>query len=133
MNLRTTLGLSRESSLLEGTPDEVERKRRRANAEQVRRGMAWVFDRYVKDRSLYSLQEQARDARLGVRLISGTALKMATCERCAGVSRTEWLVTVRGRTKSCRSPGVLGTSPPLPDRRSRSAWVIPFFAPKAAR
>ena len=24
-----------------------------ANAEQVRRGMAWVFDRYVKDRSLY--------------------------------------------------------------------------------
>lgn len=60
-----------------------------ANAEQVRRGMAWVFDRYVKDRSLYSLQEQARDARLGVRLISGTALKMATSERCAGVSRTE--------------------------------------------
>ena len=38
-----------------------------------------------------------------------------------------------GRTKFCRSPGVLGTSPPLPDRRSRSAWVIPFFAPKAAR
>lgn len=37
-----------------------------ANAEQVRRGMAWVFDRYVKDRSLYSLQEQARDARLGL-------------------------------------------------------------------
>jgi endonuclease YncB( thermonuclease family) len=26
-----------------------------ANAEQVRRGMAWVFDRYVKDRSLYPL------------------------------------------------------------------------------
>jgi endonuclease YncB( thermonuclease family) len=31
-----------------------------ANAEQVRRGMAWVFDRYVKDRSLYPLQENAR-------------------------------------------------------------------------
>ncbi|HEX2474397.1 MAG TPA: hypothetical protein VHK01_06620 [Lacipirellulaceae bacterium] len=27
-----------------------------ANAEQVRRGMAWVFDRYVNDRSLYPLQ-----------------------------------------------------------------------------
>jgi endonuclease YncB( thermonuclease family) len=37
-----------------------------ANAEQVRRGMAWVFDRYVKDRSLYSLQDAARSARRGL-------------------------------------------------------------------
>jgi endonuclease YncB( thermonuclease family) len=37
-----------------------------ANAEQVRRGMAWVFDRYVKDRSLYPLQDAARSARLGL-------------------------------------------------------------------
>jgi endonuclease YncB( thermonuclease family) len=37
-----------------------------ANAEQVRRGMAWVFDRYVKDRSLYPLQEDARAARRGL-------------------------------------------------------------------
>jgi endonuclease YncB( thermonuclease family) len=37
-----------------------------ANAEQVRRGMAWVFDRYVKDRSLYPLQETARAQRLGL-------------------------------------------------------------------
>jgi endonuclease YncB( thermonuclease family) len=37
-----------------------------ANAEQVRRGMAWVFDRYVKDRSLYPLQEGARTARRGL-------------------------------------------------------------------
>jgi hypothetical protein len=37
-----------------------------ANAEQVRRGMAWVFDRYVKDRSLYPLQERARAQRLGL-------------------------------------------------------------------
>ncbi|HET9403141.1 MAG TPA: thermonuclease family protein [Burkholderiales bacterium] len=45
-----------------------------ANAEQVRRGMAWVFDRYVKDRSLYSLyavltgprgQLQSRDLVVG--------------------------------------------------------------------
>jgi endonuclease YncB( thermonuclease family) len=35
-----------------------------ANAEQVRRGMAWVFDRYV-NRSLYSLQDAARSARRG--------------------------------------------------------------------
>jgi endonuclease YncB( thermonuclease family) len=32
-----------------------------ANAERVRRGMAWVFDRYVKDHSLYPLQDAARD------------------------------------------------------------------------
>jgi endonuclease YncB( thermonuclease family) len=37
-----------------------------ANAEQVRRGMAWVFDRYVKDRSMYPLQERARAQRLGL-------------------------------------------------------------------
>jgi endonuclease YncB( thermonuclease family) len=37
-----------------------------ANAEQVRRGMAWVFDRYMKDRSLYPLQDQARAARRGL-------------------------------------------------------------------
>jgi hypothetical protein len=37
-----------------------------ANAAQVRRGMAWVFDRYVKDRSLYPLQDAARSARLGL-------------------------------------------------------------------
>jgi micrococcal nuclease len=28
--------------------------------------MAWVFDRYVKDRSLYPLQERARAQRLGL-------------------------------------------------------------------
>jgi endonuclease YncB( thermonuclease family) len=37
-----------------------------ANAEQVRRGMAWVFDRYVKDRNLYPLQDTARAARRGL-------------------------------------------------------------------
>lgn len=31
-----------------------------ANAEQVRRGMAWVYDRYVTDRTLYKLQDEAR-------------------------------------------------------------------------
>lgn len=41
-----------------------------ANAEQVKRGMAWVYDQYVKERSLYSLQDSARQA--GVGLWSGT-------------------------------------------------------------
>ncbi len=36
------------------------------SSEQVRRGMAWVFDRYVKDRALYSLQGDARAARRGL-------------------------------------------------------------------
>jgi endonuclease YncB( thermonuclease family) len=37
-----------------------------ANAEQVRAGMAWVFDRYVIGRSLYTVQEEARAARRGL-------------------------------------------------------------------
>jgi endonuclease YncB( thermonuclease family) len=44
----------------------VECKGLDANAEQVRRGMAWVFDRYVTDRSLYALQNEARAAHLGL-------------------------------------------------------------------
>jgi endonuclease YncB( thermonuclease family) len=37
-----------------------------ANAEQVRRGMAWVYDRFVTDRSLYGLQNDARATHLGL-------------------------------------------------------------------
>ena len=37
-----------------------------ANTEQVRAGMAWVFDRYVIDRRLYALQEEARTAHRGL-------------------------------------------------------------------
>ena len=37
-----------------------------ANLEQVRRGMAWVFDRYVTDRSLYIQQDSARLSRRGL-------------------------------------------------------------------
>ena len=37
-----------------------------ANAEQVRRGMAWVYDRYVTDRSLYALQSEARATHAGL-------------------------------------------------------------------
>jgi endonuclease YncB( thermonuclease family) len=37
------------------------------NAEQVRRGMAWVYERYApKDSPLYVMQEQARAARRGL-------------------------------------------------------------------
>lgn len=37
-----------------------------ANAEQIRRGMAWVYDKYVTDRSLYGLQDEAKAARRGL-------------------------------------------------------------------
>ena len=37
-----------------------------ANAEQVRRGMAWVYDRYATDASLYGVQNDARGARRGL-------------------------------------------------------------------
>ena len=38
-----------------------------ANTEQVRRGMAWVFDRYAPpDSPLYSVQEEARATRRGL-------------------------------------------------------------------
>ena len=37
-----------------------------ANTEQVRRGMAWVYDRYVTEKSLYPLQADAKSARLGL-------------------------------------------------------------------
>lgn len=37
-----------------------------ANAEQVRRGLAWVFDRYVTDKSLYALQNAARAEKRGL-------------------------------------------------------------------
>lgn len=37
-----------------------------ANAEQLRRGMAWVYDKYVTDRSLYALQDDARGTRRGL-------------------------------------------------------------------
>lgn len=31
-----------------------------ANVEQVKRGMVWVYDQYVRDRMFYILQEEAR-------------------------------------------------------------------------
>ena len=37
-----------------------------ANAEQVKRGFAWVYDRYVKDRSLYAMQDLARQNNRGL-------------------------------------------------------------------
>ena len=36
-----------------------------ASAEQVRAGMAWVYDKYATDPALYALQDQARAARRG--------------------------------------------------------------------
>jgi len=37
-----------------------------ANAEQIKRGMAWVYDKYVKDKSLYALQDAAKVSKLGL-------------------------------------------------------------------
>lgn len=37
-----------------------------ANAAQIRRGMAWVYDRYAKDRTLYRLQDEARSSGRGL-------------------------------------------------------------------
>ena len=37
-----------------------------ANAEQVRRGMAWVYDRYASDVNLMVLQAEAREERRGL-------------------------------------------------------------------
>ena len=37
-----------------------------ASEQQLRAGMAWVFDRYVSDRWLYWAQEDARAARRGL-------------------------------------------------------------------
>lgn len=37
-----------------------------ANAAQISRGMAWVYDKYVKDKSLYGLQDEARAAHVGL-------------------------------------------------------------------
>jgi endonuclease YncB( thermonuclease family) len=36
------------------------------NAEQVKRGMAWVYRKYAKDRSLFKLEEEARAAKIGL-------------------------------------------------------------------
>ena len=36
------------------------------NAELVRRGHVWVYRRHVKDKSLYDLEEAARDGKLGI-------------------------------------------------------------------
>lgn len=37
-----------------------------ANREQVNRGMAWVYDKYVKDASLYDTQREAKESRRGL-------------------------------------------------------------------
>lgn len=48
------------------TVANVECEGQDAGTEQVRAGMAWVFDRYVTDRSLYAIQDDARSAMRGL-------------------------------------------------------------------
>lgn len=43
------------------TVDDVD-----VNAEMVRRGAAWVYRKYAKDQSLFTIEEQARDAKAGL-------------------------------------------------------------------
>lgn len=37
-----------------------------ANAAQVNRGMAWVYDRFARDKALYRFQDEARSAERGL-------------------------------------------------------------------
>jgi hypothetical protein len=37
-----------------------------ANREQVRRGMAWVYDKYATDASLYKVQRSAQTSQIGL-------------------------------------------------------------------
>jgi hypothetical protein len=52
------------------------------NAEQVRRVMAWVYDPYVTDRTLYSLQEEPE------RNGAGYGPILRRCRRESGEGRT---------------------------------------------
>ena len=36
------------------------------NAEMVRRGAAWVYRKYVKDQSLFTIEQEAKDAKAGL-------------------------------------------------------------------
>lgn len=36
------------------------------NAEQVRQGMAWVYRRYARDKSLFTIEQEAKEARRGL-------------------------------------------------------------------
>ena len=37
-----------------------------ANEEQIKRGMAWVYDKYVRDQNLYFVQDKARASKIGL-------------------------------------------------------------------
>ena len=39
---------------------------RDANTEQIRAGMAWVYDKYVTDTNLYQVQDKAKSSKLGL-------------------------------------------------------------------
>jgi endonuclease YncB( thermonuclease family) len=65
--------LGKEATLKHTSTDRYKRTLARvycdgvdANAEMVKLGMAWVYDRYVTDKSLYKLQRTAKRKRLGL-------------------------------------------------------------------
>lgn len=69
----SALCFSKEAEVIPQTKDRYGRTVARvkcdghdASEQQVRSGMAWVFDRYVTDRSLYQLQDAARHNGIGL-------------------------------------------------------------------
>jgi endonuclease YncB( thermonuclease family) len=71
-----------------------------ANAEQIRRGMAWVFDRYVKDRTLYPLQDAARLQRLGLWCLTTLQYRLGIGEQRKG----NWNTGYRSSSAICSAP-----------------------------
>lgn len=78
-----------------------------ANAEQVLRGMAWVYDHYVTDRSLYALQAAVRARRGGL------------WADAAPVPPWQWRRGIRSATAAdSPPPGVTRSGPVMGNRRS---------------
>ena len=84
MSLRSTLGLSREASLLEGGPDEVAAKRRRANVDKCGR-------RDSKPHAVTELREMHLEAGDASRQSGGVSLRLrvrsARAEGCGRSAR----------------------------------------------
>lgn len=107
-----------------------------ANAEQIRRGMAWVYDHYVTDRSLYPLQDAARAGRRGL------------WADAAPVPPWQWRRGVRSADASdAARPDAASSEPVVGNRRSRIYHLprcpnygdvsprnrVPFASAQAAR
>lgn len=63
---KTAVVVPRTTDRYRRTVARVECEGTDASAEQVHAGLAWVFDRYVTDRGLYAVQDEARRAERGL-------------------------------------------------------------------